>query len=82
MNEIIINLIDKLSKYHSLFRLSSYPSSAVFEVVRQPQSYLYCMHELRTRQLAAQAGITEPLKAEGEIAWGQQMNRIRTIAEA
>ena len=32
------------------------------------------MYSLLTQQFAAQAGITERLKAENEIAWVQQMN--------
>ena len=38
------------------------------------------MYALLIRQLAAQAGITEQLKAMDELAWVQQMNSIRTQA--
>ena len=38
------------------------------------------MYTLLTRQLAAQAGITEQLKAMDELAWVQQMNSIRAQA--
>ena len=39
------------------------------------------MYELLTRQLAAQAGITEQLKVTDEIVWVQQMNVVATQAE-
>ena len=38
------------------------------------------MYALLIRQLAAQAGITEQLKAMDELAWVQQMNSIRAQA--
>ena len=38
------------------------------------------MYALLIRQLAAQAGITEQLKAMDELAWIQQMNSIRAQA--
>ena len=38
------------------------------------------MYAVLTRQLAAQAGITEQLKATDEIAWVQQMNAVAAQA--
>ena len=34
------------------------------------------LHDRLMKQLAAQAGITEPLKAQDQMAWVQQMNAI------
>ena len=57
--------------------LSGKLNAHLAEIDRQAEEMFECL----TRQMAAEQGITEQLKAENQMAWVEAMNNIRNAAE-
>lgn len=75
-----------LKEHRPLIYNSMLLSDNLFPHLAEVDQQATDMHERLMKQLAAQAGITEQLKAQDQMAWVQQMNaidaQVREIVDA